>query len=292
MTLIKAKPMADDHREPGAREGGLSLEDLVRELRAFGVHAGQTLLVHASLRSLGWVDGGAATVVEALRQAVEKASGNVVVFTGTEANSTTSRAHKARIAGMSAVEVAQFRNQMRAFELGRTPSGSGRIAEELRTTPGAVRSGHPQSSFAAIGPRAGELMSGHALNCHHGPRSPLGRMYDLADKTGLDVAILMLGVGYRACTALHLAEYLSPLKHQARYPATRTYSCVTTVGRRSRWTVYRDAELDDSDFEEIGNSLDKEEAVHQGDVGVAPSRLLPFRTAVNLASEWMRDNRR
>lgn len=281
--------MADVHRETATGRRGLSLEDLTRDLRALGVADGQSLLVHASLRSLGWVEGGASTVVAALRATVG-GSGNVVVFTGTEENSRTSRAHLARIADLTAEQVAQFRNRMPAFERERTPSGSGRVAEEVRTTPEAVRSGHPQSSFAALGPLAADLMRGHALNCHHGLRSPLGRLYEAA-AGGLDVAIVMLGVGYHACTALHLAEYLYPASLRSRYPAARTYSCVTTVGGRRRWTVYRDAELDDSDFEEIGRGLDKEIVEHQSDVGEAPSRLIPFRAAVDYAAQWMRDNR-
>jgi aminoglycoside N3'-acetyltransferase len=145
------------------------------------------------------------------------------VFTGTEENSTTSRAHLARIAGLTPEQVAQFRNRMPAFDRESTPTGAGRIAEELRTTPGAVRSGHPQSSFAALGPRAAELMDGHAVNCH--------------------------------------------------------------------WTVYRDAVLDDSDFERIGERLDKEVVAHQGYVGEAVSRLMPFRAAVDRATKWMLEHR-
>ncbi|MGD0702418.1 MAG: AAC(3) family N-acetyltransferase [Trebonia sp.] len=282
--------MVEDHRVPTIGPRGLSLEDLAAELRALGVRAGQTLLVHASLASLGWVDGGAATVVAALRAAVG-AAGNVVVFTGTEENSTTSRAHLARIAGLNPGQVAQFRNRMAAFDRERTPTGSGRIAEELRTTEGAVRSDHPQASFAALGPRAAELMGGHALNCHHGRRSPLGRMYALAADGQLDAAVLMLGVSYHACTALHLAEYRYPVGRPSRYPAARTYSCVTSVGGRRRWTLYRDAALDDSDFEKIGEHLDKEIAEHQGYVGEAPSRLLPFRAVVDHATNWMREYR-
>jgi aminoglycoside 3-N-acetyltransferase len=292
--------MVEDHRVPGIGARGLSLADLAGQLCALGVRAGQTLLVHASLSSLGWVEGGAATVIAALRGAVGAAgqgestggaAGNVVVFTGTEENSTTSRAHLSRIAGLTAEQVAQFRNRMPAFDRERTPSGSGRIAEELRTTKGAVRSTHPQASFAALGPRAAELMSGHALNCHHGRRSPLGRMYALAADGQLDAAVLMLGVSYHACTALHLAEYRYRAVQPSRYPAARTYSCVTTAGGRRRWTLYRDAVLDDSDFEKIGEHLDKEIAEHQGYVGEALSRLMPFCAVVDHATNWMREYR-
>lgn len=290
--------MVDYHRVPPTGARGLSLEDLVGELRALGVRAGQTLLVHASLSSLGWVDGGAPTVIAALGEAVGATgnaavgpTGNVVAFSGTEENSTTSRAHLARIAGLTPEQVAQFRNRMPAFDRERTPTGSGQIAEELRTTQGAVRSGHPQSSFAALGPRAAELMDGHALNCHLGKRSPLGRMYALAADGRLDAAILMLGVGYHACTALHLAEYRYPRHQASSYPVARTYSCVTTVSGRRRWIVYRDAVLDDSDFEKIGERLDKEVVAHQGYVGEAVSRLMPFRAVVDHATKWMIEHR-
>ena len=276
---------------------GLSFADLLDQLRALGVKAGQTLLVHASLSSLGWVDGGEEAVVAALREAVG-ATGNIVVPTGTDENSATSRAHRARIAGMRPEQVAEYRNRMPAFDVRRSVTGAGRIAEELRSTPGAVRSGHPQSSFAAFGPLADKLMRDHGLTCHLGMRSPLGKLYhldELYEPDSLDefygdgkprAWILMIGVGYHACSALHLAEYL-----YRKDPPTRTYSALTTVGRRRRWTVYRDVVLDDSDFELIGDYLDKEIVVHQGDIGEAECRLLPVRDVVDYATEWMREHR-
>jgi aminoglycoside 3-N-acetyltransferase len=55
---------------------------LVEDLRALGVAEGQTLLAHVSLSSIGWVQGGAPTVVAALREAVG-ATGNIVMLTAT-----------------------------------------------------------------------------------------------------------------------------------------------------------------------------------------------------------------
>jgi aminoglycoside 3-N-acetyltransferase len=282
-----ARSAADEHRQPVPEPPGLAVDALVRGFRALGVRAGQTLLVHGSLGSLGWVDGGAATVVAALREAVTP-TGTVVAFTGTEENSNTSRAHHARIAGMTPEQVAQFRNRMPAFDRRSSVTGAGRLAEELRTTPGAVRSAHPQSSFAALGPRAAELMGGHALSCHHGERSPLARLYEVdAAADGPPLArVLLLGVGYRACTAFHLAEY-----RYRSLPPSRIYSCVTRVGGRRRWTVYRDAVLDDSDFELIGARLDEDLIGDHGYVGQAPCRLMPFRAVVDHAAKWMLDLR-
>jgi len=45
-------------------------QSLVADLRALGLSAGDVVIVHSSLSALGWVVGGAQTVVEALLKAV------------------------------------------------------------------------------------------------------------------------------------------------------------------------------------------------------------------------------
>jgi hypothetical protein len=45
-------------------------DDLIEQLEAFNFGDGQIVSVHSSLRSLGYVEGGAPTVVEALHAAV------------------------------------------------------------------------------------------------------------------------------------------------------------------------------------------------------------------------------
>src|SRR5262249_8511303 len=148
---------------------------------------------------------------------------------------------------------------MPPFDRLATPAtGAGRIAEEVRITLGAVRSAHPQSSFAAIGPHARSLMKGHRIDCHLGEQSPLGKLY------AADAWVLLLGVGYSSCTALHLAEY--------RYvpsPPQRTYRCVVRYRGRRTWRQYRDVILDDSDFEAIGELLDKNVDMNRSYVGNA-----------------------
>jgi aminoglycoside 3-N-acetyltransferase len=258
----------------------VSRGQLVSDLRRLGVKAGQTLLVHASLRSVGWVDGGAGTVVGALREAVGE-DGNVVVPASTEANSMTSRAHRERIASMTPDEVRNYRMEMPAFDRDTTPSGGGAISEAVRKSEGAVRSAHPQSSFAAVGPEAEYLMADHALESHLGEGSPLAKLYKM------DARVLMIGVRYQACTAFHLAEY--------RYrpsPPVRTYACVVACGGGRRWTHYRDVALDDSEFEAIGEALAAELAIEPGYVGNAECRLMSLPNAVDFAAKWMAEHRR
>lgn len=56
--------MSDDFE----KKTPITRSDLVRELRGFGVQSGQVLMLHASLSSIGYVIGGADSVVLALRE--------------------------------------------------------------------------------------------------------------------------------------------------------------------------------------------------------------------------------
>jgi aminoglycoside 3-N-acetyltransferase len=255
------------------------------DLRTLGVPAGRPLLVHASLSKIGYVQGGARTVINALLKVLGP-DGTLVTGAGTPENSTTSRAFQTRIVGYTRERVEQFRATMPAFDPETTPTSVGAVAEALRTTPGAVRSGHPQSSFAAFGREARALMADHRVTCHLGEHSPLAKLYER------DAMILLLGVGYQACSAFHLAEY-----RYCERPPTQDYACVTqSLGARN-WIEYRDVVLDDGDFEIIGKTLEGAQknkykpVVLAGPVGRAASRLIPMRHVVDFAGEWMNKHR-
>jgi aminoglycoside 3-N-acetyltransferase len=253
---------------------------MAADLRSLGLRAGQVVLVHSSMRQIGWIAGGAASVVAAIREVIGT-EGTLVVPTETPDNSDTSRIHLSRIAGLTADEIRQFRAAMPPFRADSTPSTDmGQVAEEVRTMAGAHRSAHPQSSFAALGPMADKLMAEHRLTSHLGEWSPLARMYELGAE------ILMIGVGYSTCTAFHLAEY----RYRAD-PPRRTYRCVVERAGEPCWVEYEDVALDDGDFQELGLAIDATEVVVRGRVGSAESRLIPLASAVDFAVSWMRANR-
>ena len=216
-----------------------SSEELALFLRALGIRRGGVLMVHASLRGSGLRD---TQVRDALLDTLGP-DGTLVVPAFTQENSRTSRAHQALTGHLSEREQEEFRASMLPFEPETTPClAMGQLAECVRSSPGAVRSAHPQTSMAALGPRATELLDGHDPHCLLGERSPLARLY------AAGAQVLLLRVGFEVCSAFHLAEYRTTPPRP-----TRTYQCV--VGEKGNWVTYEDTALDDSTFSVHGAEL-------------------------------------
>jgi aminoglycoside 3-N-acetyltransferase len=151
--------------------------DLVAGLRALGIERGDLLQVHSSLSRLGYVEGGAETVVDALLEVVGPV-GTVMVPTFNH-------------------------GRAEIYDARETPSVSGAVTEALRRRPEAFRSLHPTHPYGAIGPEAEALVAGHLEVDTFDRRSPLGK---LADQGGY---VLLLGVGMRANTAAHIGEWMA-----------------------------------------------------------------------------------
>lgn len=278
----QAQETQETQETRGAGSGGRSLvtcEAIVAALTddlVLGVRPGDTLLVHSSLRRLGYVPGGAVAVVQALLGAVGPA-GTLVVPTQTSENSDP--------AGWSRPPVPAdwwpvIRAQSPAYDPSLTPStGMGRVAELVRTWPGARRSAHPQTSFAAVGARAEEVVAEHDLDCRLGERSPLATLERLGAR------VLLLGAGFGSCTAFHLAEYRVP-----GLPRATEGAAVLADGAR-RWVTFEDVDLDEEDFPAIGTALCAAGHVRTGTVGDATAHLFGLGEAVAFAAGWIAENR-
>ncbi|MDX3749372.1 AAC(3) family N-acetyltransferase [Streptomyces sp. AK08-02] len=228
-------------------------------------------MVHASLRGSGLRD---TEVRDALLDVLGPA-GTLVVPAFTQENSRTSRAHRALTHGLSEEERAEFEASMLPFEPLTAPcrAAMGVLAECVRTSAGAVRSAHPQTSMAGIGPRAAELLDDHDPRCLLGERSPLARLYDARAQ------VLLLRVGFGVCSAFHLAEYRTDPPRPKR-----TYECV--VGEKGNWISYEDTALDDSGFAALGNELPGE-LIKFGELAGRKATLVEIRTAVDFARDRM-----
>lgn len=241
---------------------------LALDLKTF-INPGDTILLHTSLRSLGFVVGGAETVIEALLDVLTP-SGTLVVPTHTGDNSDPSNWQFPPVPESWWQEI---RDTTPAYDprTSRT-RGMGVLPELLRTWPGALRSAHPQTSFAAIGENAEFITSGHALDCMMGEQSPLAKLEELGAK------VVLLGVGFDVCTTLHLAEY--------RWEGAETAinSFAANVNGKREWISVEDIAVKDHDFEQLGKDYQKTGRIRNVHVGAAKTMAFDMKDLVAFAT--------
>jgi aminoglycoside 3-N-acetyltransferase len=166
-----------------------SAEEIRTPLRQLPLPDGTVVFIHSSMSKLGYIEGGATTVVNALRNViVEEHDGTIAVPTFSMSGGMADTLRAGEI-----------------FDLRNTPSGTGQITELIRRQPDARRSLHPTHSVAAIGPRAAWLVDSHHLDQRSfGAASPFARLIDA------DGFILGLGVDLGPVTFYHVVEDLGP----------------------------------------------------------------------------------
>ena len=123
-------------------------ETILDALEKVGVTSGQTIMVHTSLSSLGFVCGGAQTVIEALLESVGS-DGTIMMPTQSWKNLDPTT-------GVHWEEPEEWWQMIRdnwpAYDKDITPTNTmGAVAEMFRKWPGTLRSDHPARSVAAYG---------------------------------------------------------------------------------------------------------------------------------------------
>lgn len=157
--------------------------------RRAGVVSGDTVLIHGSLSSMGWVQGGPECVFNGILAAAAP-GGTVCIptlwFNGKEE-----------------------RNHPELFDVKTSPAFNGALAEGMRKDSRSFRSHHFSHSISAIGARAEELTAGHE-NCGPSPSpwsetgfgigSPWQRLYEW------NALYAFIGVDFAVCTMKHYIE--------------------------------------------------------------------------------------
>ena len=242
------------------------------DLQQLGVRGGQILMVHSSLRKIGYVLGGAQSVVQALIEMLGP-DGTLVM-----------PAFSPEVSDPGTWSDRQFednyldfaRDHVPPFNQAVTPTSMGVIAETFRTWPGVMRSTHPQVSVTARGPLAARITASHEVAWGQGAGSPFERLYEL------DATLLLLGVGFNRATFLHFAE--SRVPHGRR--KTRRIP-VDQNGIRT-WLAAPDVGDDlDTYFPRIGEEFLNAGHAVSGLVGEATSTLASSGALVDFATDFL-----
>ncbi|MBB5232844.1 AAC(3) family N-acetyltransferase [Deinococcus budaensis] len=171
------------------RKPAVSAADLDEGLASLGLDGSRHVIVHASLRAFGQLDGGARTVVDTL--AARAATVVAPAFTySTLLRHATSPVH------------ARFHRDLRVSR------DIGRVPQELVERPEARRSFHPTLSFVALGAEAERITAAQTLSS---PYQPVGALYDL------DGFALLMGVDFGSNTTVHYGEHVAGMPLLTRY---------------------------------------------------------------------------
>jgi aminoglycoside N3'-acetyltransferase len=238
------------------------VEALVDDLRRLGVRAGDVLMLHASMRAIGQVEGRAEGVVRALDTAVG-ADGTLMMNLGAREDEGI------------------------PFDYLRTPADpdNGVLAEVFRQMRGTLVNDHPDARFGTRGRLAQKLLADVPWHDYYGPGSPLERFVEANGK------VLRLGADLGTVTLLHYAEYLAPVADKRR---VRREHLVLGSGGPEVCIVEC---LDDSDgivdypgedyFAVLLREYLATGAAARGHVGHARSELMDARHLVAFATAWM-----
>ena len=257
----------------------ITKSEILSAFNSLGIKAGHTLMVHTSLSKIGYVCGGAQTIIEALLEAVGEA-GTVMMPTQSWKNlDPEDGVHWS-------VEKEYWhiiRENWPAYDKRITPTNTmGAVAEMFRSWPGVIRSNHPARSVAAWGRYAEYLVSNHDLSNIFGEGSPIGKLYELNSD------VLLIGVGYDKNTSLHLADA------RAGYPGKHDcieHSAIMENGKRV-WKAYETLFVDGEDFVQIGEAFEQVNTVKKAMLGNAELRLMNQRRLVDFAVDWIQNHRR
>lgn len=244
--------------EPGDPAVAIEAKQVCAAFRAVGAEPGDTVIFHASFKSMGHVSGGASTVFDGVLAATSP-GGTVAMpslwYSG-KPEETPDR-----------------------FDVKTSPTYVGALAEALRLDPRSHRSNHWSHAVAAIGARAQELTARHSAGLRRpapwsdtafATRSPWWRLYEW------NALYAFIGVTMRVCTIKHAIEGALVMRHLASIPAARRSEARATLSMdcvQRLWPYYNSEAMQDE--------LAAAGLLHQTKLGSATLRAIRTRPLVD-----------
>lgn len=224
------------------------LDSLCVELRQLGVRSGQPIVVHSALRGLGPIDGGADTVIRALRECI--GDSGTSLFPNLNIPHEFSAANPPR------------------FDLQKEPIRErlGVLSQVFKASYAREFSRHPTHAMMGAGPHCGPLFVGHesaGMPC--GPGTPWWRLATMGG------SILLLGVTQQNNTSIHGPEEVHA-KYQLSRDEIEGVVIDGGVEYRVRSRLHRWGNA--SDFGRINPWLERAGGLRRGRVGNAECLLI------------------
>jgi len=176
-------------------------EDIVIDLKKIGIKQGDIILVHSSLKKIGFVIGGANTVIDAILEVIGT-EGTLVIPTFPLTGNM--------------LQLCERKNYV--FDYKTTPTYLGSIPSEFLKRDGICRSIHPTHSISALGKYAKEITNTHHIgNRTYGENSPWAKLIELNGK------ILGIGISLAWTTQYHHVEDIMGDKFPIKVKLDKNY---------------------------------------------------------------------
>ena len=210
--VLEARHAKNRNAEIKSNAPHIDKETIIQGLQSMGVVPGDVVMLHSSLKSLGYVVGGAQTVLEAIYQAISP-GGTLVVPTY-------------YLPGGNIYDTCQLADYV--FDPRAHRSSLGALPNAFLTLRGIRRSIHPTHSVSALGPQADYVVSTHHLAPSiFGQGSPWERCLRINAK------VFGLGITMGPVTFYHLLEdmWLDRFPVPVRSPQVFRMKCRDWEGR-------------------------------------------------------------
>jgi aminoglycoside 3-N-acetyltransferase len=185
-----------------------STQELANDFRKLGIRAGDTVMLHASVRAVGEVAGGPDAIHLALKS-VLTAEGTLMMYA-----SCQRYYDEVGRGNLTTEQEQELREKLPVFDplTARSARDNGALVEFLRTYPDSRVNCHV-ARFVFWGKQTEHLLSRQPWNYALGADSPLERFLMLDGK------IVLLGSDHDAVTFLHYLEHIAeiPGERIARY---------------------------------------------------------------------------
>lgn len=252
--------------------------DLMEVFREVGVRSGMSLMLHSSMRDLGYVVNGALDVIDALLESLGD-EGTLLMPAHTGQLTDPADWQQPPIPANYIKTVRRF---MRPLHPTTTPvRNRGIIAQTFLSYPGVCRSSHPLNSVTAKGPQAVYYTESHALHSSEGLQSPIGKLYTQEGH------VLLIGVSLTSCTAIHLAEFITDVPYLQK---SSVKVLVTDKNGNNRFVRLRRYPGTSEFFDKLMPKLRGRGMISEVEFRSGRLIFFPIKPVIDIAVEFLRED--